>query len=1145
MNTPLLQTRRFLPLFLTQSLGALNDNLFKNALVVLVVFRTAEGGAPLVAIAGGLFILPYVLFSALAGQLADRFDKSRLIRATKAAEVAIMSLAAVGLLAGSVPALLAVLFCLGAQATFFSPLKYGILPQHLAEHELVRGNALIEAGTFGAILAGTIAGGALIGLGSGPEIVSAAGLAVAALGLLTAFLVPPAQPAAPDLRIGLNIVVQTAALLRTARTNRAVWLSILGLSWFWTIGATFLAEFPVMAKDDFHGDNQVVTLLLTSFAVGVGAGSILAGRLSRGEVSARHVPFAALLLSLFTYGFAQFAGVPAAAGWVSPGAMLSSLPGLGALLCLLGAAACGGLFSVPLYAIIQERSDPAQRARMIAANNVVNALFMVVGAGAIAGLAAAGIRPASVLATAALLNLLVALLICRLLPADVLRAVFQWYFRTFHRVAVTGLEHMPPADQRAVVVCNHHSYLDGCLLAAFLPGQATFAVDTFVAGAWWARLFLGAVEVLTVDPTNPFAAREMVHAVRDGKRLVIFPEGRITRTGSLMKVYDGAGMVADRAGAVIVPVRIDGLQRSRFSRMHGILPLRWFPRVSLAVLPPVRLAVDASVAGHARRQALGAALLDVMIEAEVATRPLDQSLWAALIEAAGTYGPGHLVAEDLQFAPLSYRRLILGATVLGRAVVAQSRPEERLGLLLPNANGTLVTLFALQAYGRVPAMLNFSAGAEAMLSACRAAEVRTVLSSRAFIEKGKLGAVVERMQAELRVVWLEDLRAGLGRGAKLRGWLAARSPGRLPGAATPPGSPAVVLFTSGSEGTPKGVVLSHRNILANIAQIRAVVDISPADRVMNAMPMFHSFGLTAATLLPLMAGIRTFFYPSPLHYRAVPELTYGTDATITFGTDTFLAGWARYANPYDLRTMRYVVAGAERVREETRRLYADRFGTRILEGYGVTETAPVLAVNTPMHNRPGTVGRLLPGVEHRLQAVPGIERGGRLWVRGPNVMLGYVRAAAPGVLEPPEDGWYDTGDIVGVDAQRYVTILGRAKRFAKIAGEMVSMAAAEALAAAVWPGAQHAVMSLPDARKGEQLVLLTTQQDAAPRALLVQARAQGVPEIQVPRAVQVVDKIPLLGTGKVDYPAAQRMLEQAGAVAEAAEQLMPAMHPGQ
>ena len=1124
MTAQLLRTRRFLPLFLTQALGALNDNLFKNALVVLVVFRSTDGAPGLVALASGLFILPYALFSAVAGQLADRLDKSRLIQATKAFEVLLMALAAAGFLAGSVPTLLVALFGLGVQAAFFGPLKYGILPEHLRADELLSGNALIEAGTFGAILAGTVAGGILIGLNGGAAIVSAAGLAVAGAGLVAALLVPRAAPAAPGLHIGWNVPRETLALIRTARANRPVWLSILGLSWFWAIGATFLTEFPVMAKLTFGGGNAVITLLLTGFAVGVGAGSILAGRLLHGEVSARHVPFAALLLTVFTWAFAYLASTPAAAGWVTPGAMLASPAGLGALACLLGAAACGGVFSVPLYAIIQERSPETGRARMIAANNVTNAVFMVIGTGVIAALAHLGLRPAAILAVAGGLNLFVAGWICRLLPADVLRAVFQAYFRRLHGVTVMGLENLPPMDQRAVVVANHTSLLDGLLLAAFLPGRPTFAVDTYIARAWWVRPFLAPVAVMTVDPTNPYAARDMVHAVQGGARLVIFPEGRITRTGGLMKVYDGAGMVADKANALVVPVRIDGLQYSRFSRMAGKLRLRWFPPVRLTVLPPVRLAVDPRLQGRARRRALGLALGDVMVNTEVATRPIDRTLFTALLDAADAHGLATPVLEDIAFTPLSFRRLLVGVAALGRPLSNLSRPGEAVGLLLPNAAGTVVTFFALQAGARVPAMLNYSAGAEAMLAACTAAGVRTVLCSRVFVAKGKLERTIAAMEGKVQFVWLEDLRARIGRRAKLRALWDARHLRQRPGASLDPGSPAVILFTSGSEGAPKGVVLSHRNLLANLAQIGAVIDFNPSDRVLNAMPMFHSFGLTGGTLLPLLAGVRSFLYPSPLHYRVVPEIAYGTDATITFGTDTFLQGWARFAHPYDFRNMRYVIAGAERVREETKRTYADRFGARVMEGYGATETAPVLALNTPMHNCPGTVGRLLPGIDYRLEPVLGIDVGGRLHVRGPNVMLGYLRHTAPGVLEPPEGAWYDTGDIVTVE-DRYVTILGRAKRFAKIAGEMVSMGAAEALATALWPGAQHAVLAVPDARKGEQLVLLTTQPGADPRTLLAFARERGTPELAVPRTMHVIDKLPLLGSGKTDYPAAQRMLD--------------------
>jgi acyl-[acyl-carrier-protein]-phospholipid O-acyltransferase/long-chain-fatty-acid--[acyl-carrier-protein] ligase len=444
---------------------------------------------------------------------------------------------------------------------------------------------------------------------------------------------------------------------------------------------------------------------------------------------------------------------------------------------------------------------------------------------------------------------------------------------------------------------------------------------------------------------------------------------------------------------------------------------------------------------------------------------------------------------------MSYRGLVTASYALGHVIAKRTERLERVGVLLPTSRGAVVTFFALQATARVPAMLNFSTGPASALAACRAAEISLVLTSRRFVEKAKLEPLVTALASQVTIVYLEDVRGQIGVGARFAALCRSllSKPQRRSERANEPG---VVLFTSGSEGTPKGVVLSHKNLLANRHQLAVVVDVSPKDVVLNALPVFHSFGLTGGLLLPLLAGVRTFLYPSPLHYRTVPELAYGIDATILFGTDTFLAGYARVADPYDFYTVRYVFAGAERVKPETRRAWFEKFGIRILEGYGTTETAPALAVNTAMHFRPGTVGRLLPGIEHRLERVEGIAGGGRLFVRGPNVMLGYLRVENPGVLQPPPEGWYDTGDIVDVDADGFVSIKGRAKRFAKIAGEMVPLGVVEDLVAKIWPQSTHAVVALPDPKRGEQA---------------------GLPEIYVPRSIAKVKSVPLLGTGKVDY----------------------------
>jgi acyl-[acyl-carrier-protein]-phospholipid O-acyltransferase/long-chain-fatty-acid--[acyl-carrier-protein] ligase len=422
-------------------------------------------------------------------------------------------------------------------------------------------------------------------------------------------------------------------------------------------------------------------------------------------------------------------------------------------------------------------------------------------------------------------------------------------------------------------------------------------------------------------------------------------------------------------------------------------------------------------------------------------------------------------------------------------------------------------------------MINFTSGAANIKAACRAADVRVILTSRAFVDKARLTSLVSELEKGLRIVYLEDVRATIGLGDKVAGILA----GTRQRVARQPGDAAVILFTSGSEGVPKGVALSHRNILANTAQCLARLAANGEDLVFNVLPVFHSFGLTGGLMMPLLGGVPVYLYPSPLHYRIVPELLYDTCATILFGTDTFLRGYARTAHPYDLRTVRLIVAGGEAVKDSTRQTYMDRFGVRILEGYGVTETAPVLAMNTPIANKAGTVGRLSPLMRARLEPVAGIPDGGRLFVQGPNVMLGYYRAENPGVLEPPEDGWHDTGDIVAIDAQGFITIKGRAKRFAKIGGEMVSLAAVEALAADACPGAALVVVSLPDARKGERLVLITTDPALKRDVLVRHARARGAAELMVPAEILLVAGLPLLGTGKPDYVAAAALAKEKSA----------------
>lgn len=711
---------------------------------------------------------------------------------------------------------------------------------------------------------------------------------------------------------------------------------------------------------------------------------------------------------------------------------------------------------------------------------------------------------------------------------SLLRILLRGVARVLFRVRVRGLGAALP-DGRLLVVANHESFLDGLLLGLFLPIEdPVFVVHTGVVKNPFFRLVLMLSDHLAVDPASPMAMKKVIRLLESGRRVVIFPEGRLTLTGSLMKVYEGPAFVAAKTGATLLPVRLDGPSRSYFSRLADPHPRRLLPRITLTVLPTTSLPMPEAATAKLRRRKAGEELRRLMQEMLFASHP-QQTLYSSLCDAMDIHGRRRKVVEDIKQVEYSYQDLLKMTLVLGRLVGRQSRSGERVGLLLPNLAPTLGLILGLSALKRVPAMLNYTAGTDGMQAACTAAEIRLLVTSRAFVEQAKLGDKLAALQG-VELIYLEDLRARVTLADKL--WLmtwALWFPRRVEHSGNPEDA-AVVLFTSGSEGKPKGVVLSHRALLANIAQIRAVVDFSIEDKVLNALPIFHSFGLTAGTLLPVLSGANLFLYPSPLHYRVIPELAYDRGCTVLFGTSTFLGNYAKFAHPYDFYRLRYVIAGAEKLSDTVRNLWFEKFGLRIFEGYGATETAPVLAVNTPMAYRSGTVGQLLPGLEHRLLPVPGIPEGGILHVRGPNVMSGYLKADQPGVLLPPESeigaGWYETGDVVTVDGDGFLRIVGRVKRFAKVAGEMVSLEVVEKLAVAASPAGLHAASSQPDASKGEALVLFTTDPALNREALQASARELGVPELAIPRKIVRLEALPLLGTGKTDYVTLKRMAEE-------------------
>src|SRR3990167_3420589 len=988
----LLKKNGLLPLLITQLLSILNSTLFKNALVAYMTYClavTAEFSSPIaMTLVASFFILPIFLFSAIAGQLGDKYEKPRFIAFLKLAEILLMFVATAGFYAQSITLLLLVLFGLGIQTTFLEPVRYAILPEQLHEDELIAGNSLMIAGTFLSILLGTLISNTFVLSTNGTIVISLMITVIAILGWISSWFMSQTHYSSPYLQVNYHILNGTQELLLHIKKRWDIFLAILGIAWFWVVSSTFLAEFPLLTKESLHATQNIVTFFLVLFSIGIVTGAVLCHKLLQERIHATFVPLAALGMALFTidlYLATSYTSSLLTQQLTTLRQFLLAPNGWRIVIDLLCMSICGGLYIVPLYAILQQRSETNHCARVMAGNNVINALFVVTAAITTMLIMKLGFSINHVFLLIAIGNTIVALCICKLLPQVLLRGFFHWVLTSFYRVKIKGLEYYHQAGERVVIIANHPSFIDAMLLATFLPNQLKFAVNTISAKKWWVRIFLRVVDVYPLDPTKPMAIKSLIHFVKNNHRCVIFPEGRVTVTGALMKIYEGPGLVADKSQATLLPIRIDGAEYTRFSRLKGKVRIRWMPKITITVFPHQTINLPSEIKGRKRRQIAGHKLYGLMTDMMFASSDYQQTLFDSLIDARTVHGHKHIVIEDIEREPSTYQQFITRCFILGSLIAKSTQPGEHVGILLPNMISTAITFFAMHAYGRIPAMLNYSTGIKNIVSACQTARINCVYTSRKFIQMAKLTEMANTLHhTGIKLIYLEDLRASVNTLDKLKGMLMAQCPRlayryftapRTPAYQTDPEKPAVILFTSGSEGTPKGVVLSHCNLQANRYQLSASIDFNASDNAFNALPLFHSFGLTGGMILPLLAGIRVFFYPSPLHYRIIPELAYDTNATIFFATDTFLANYAKYAHPYDFYSIRYVFAGAEKLREETRTIWAQKFGIRIFEGYGVTEASPALTINTPMQNKVGTIGRLLPGIQHCLIPVPGISEG--------------------------------------------------------------------------------------------------------------------------------------------------------------------------
>ena len=801
----LMLTRRFAPLFWCQFFSAFSDNFLKNALVFLLLYEIKGPNAEmLITLTAPVFIAPFFFLSAFGGEIADRFDKAWVAQRLKFVEIGVAFLAVVGFLLHSAVLLFLALFLFGVIAALFGPIKYGILPDHLQRSELPAGNALVEGATFIAILLGTIVGGLAAREGSDPIFFAFLIIVFSLSCWVSSLFIPPTGQAAPNLVVRTNIVVSTIDLLKQLREDARIWWGAIVTCWFWAVGGLALVLLPPLVKNTLGGSEEVATLCLAIFAISIAVGSGLAAWLAAGRIILLPTVLGAVLLGIFSFdlGFATWGLVPAEQGR-GIAEVFGSLRGIRIGIDLAGLAIAGGLFIVPVFAAVQAWAGVDRRARVIAGVNVLNArpwrsarsssrccrcrssapprprLFMLMGVASLG----------------------VAYAIGKTMPASALSDALSIIYRALFRIEVEGLENLHKAGPNVIIALNHVSFLDAGLAMSLRSRKPVFAIDVGIAQKWWVKPFLKLTDALPLDPMRPMAVRTLIDAVKAGKALIIFPEGRITVTGSLMKVYDGAAMIADKADAEVIPVRIEGLEQTPFSRLSpDQVRRKWFPKVKVTVLEPVKLTVDPALKGRKRRQAAGAALYGIMSDLVFRTTSTDKTMIQAVVEAAERHGQKRVAIEDPVTGAMTYKRLLTAVSILGAKLMPLAPEGRPIGVMLPNANGAVVTILGLMSAGRVPAMINFTAGSANILAGCKAAEVTTIVTSRTFIEKGRLDNLVAQLSAKLSLVYLEDVRPSVTFLDKIRGLLhsqqaAGRAQGRRLG-----GDPVHVGLRGRAEG---------------------------------------------------------------------------------------------------------------------------------------------------------------------------------------------------------------------------------------------------------------------------------------------------------------------------------------------------------
>ncbi len=1101
----------------TQFLGAFNDNVYKMIVSIMALRLAADpqAGSRYLALAGAVFVIPFLLFAGPAGQLADRFSKTRVLQSTKALEIVIMLTGIVALLSHRIDLLLLVLFLLALQANFFSPAKYGILPEMMPESQLARANGLLELTTFVAIVVGTSFGTLLFEHWQGtPLKIGVTLLGIALVGSVASLFITHTPASGSRAPFQWNPFHEVVIGIRSLHGRSTLWLTVIGISWFWFVGGLFQLSLLLLGKETLHASEWHVGLLVTALALGIGVGSVVAGRLAGDHIELGLVPVGSALMGVFTIAL----GCTHSYEW--------------ALVWLAAVGFAGGLFVVPLNAYLQERAGAEEKGRVLATNNFLNMVGVVLASGVLWTLHdKLHWNAAHVIVALGVATVAATVYIASVLTDVTVRFVVLAVFRALFRVRVIGGERIPRTGC-ALLVANHTSYADVPLVGSL--------TDRFFRFMMWKTLYdkmpfrpvYKALHTIPLPTNSPKGSIRALRAAREellsGEMVCIFPEGAITQTGQIMPFQRGFERVVEGTGAPIIPVYLDGLWGHPLSyRGGGMLRNAWRLRwdVTINIGKPVQQPVSPA--------RLRERIIEMQNEATPQHKRAGSTLPHRLIAAArGNWsGPG---VSDSSGKSLTFGQTLTAALLVRDWFDSQRPNEQNIGVLLPSSVAGALVNMGIALAGRTAVNLNFTTGEEMVRNTAQRCGLRTIITSRRFLAKIKLAATAE-------MVYAEDMLE-FGKAAKLRALLAARfAPARrLAGKATPD-DVAAVIFTSGSTGDPKGVMLTHWNLMANMDATAEIFALGKSDCMMGALPFFHSFGYTYTLWFPMIQGFAAVYHPNPMDAKTIGELATKHHVTFLLSTPTFCVTYLRQCTREQFSSLRYALVGAEKLRPALAESFFEKFGIHPMEGYGCTEMGPVVSVNTPdvltaqppqIGTRAGTAGRPLPGVLARIVNPDTFEpvaegEEGLLLVNGPSRMLGYLddpqRTAAA-----LRDGYYITGDIAKMDEDGFLHILDRVARMSKIGGEMVPHLKVEEALSGVFGDSPCVVVGIPDALRGERLVAMFTSSDVTPAQAYEHLASNGFPPLWIPKRENYyrVDAIPTLGTGKLDLRKARELAEQ-------------------